>query len=120
MNCIVAFVLIACLLIIFPTAAFTLHSLTDIHHRTSTISLKLYTLPENAVELLESMKVAAASQQDTALSAKLEDSIQKYATYKEVKLMLNKLRNMWKNEASPRRRDRQFKSFLQLYRGKVS
>ena len=50
---------------------------------------------------------------------KLKDTVEKYATFKEVKLMMTKLRNMWKGEASDRRKARILKNFVDLYKGRL-
>jgi len=49
----------------------------------------------------------------------MENVVEKYRTLKEIKIMLGKLRSMWRSEASERRRAKQLKSFLQLYKGRV-
>ena len=49
----------------------------------------------------------------------MEDVVEKYRTLKEIKIMLGKLRSMWRSEASERRRAKQLKSFLQLCKGRV-
>jgi hypothetical protein len=49
----------------------------------------------------------------------MEDIVEKYRTLREIKIMLGKLRTMWRSEASERRRAKQLKSFLQLYKGRV-
>ena len=49
----------------------------------------------------------------------LKEVAEKYGTYKEVKVLMGKLRMMWKNEASESRKDRQLKSFTDLYRGQL-
>jgi hypothetical protein len=45
--------------------------------------------------------------------------VEKYKTYVEVKILMGKIRMMYKSEASPVRKERQLSSFAQLYSGKV-
>eukprot|EP01041_Mallomonas_annulata_P010078 gene10078-21003_t len=49
----------------------------------------------------------------------IEDTVQKYSTYKEIKLMMGKLRKMWRSEESERRQTRQLNSFISLYKGRI-
>ena len=51
--------------------------------------------------------------------AELQQTVEKYKTYVDIKIMMGKVRMMWKSEASEARKDRQLKSFLQLYSGKL-
>ena len=82
-------------------------------------------LDKNSVEKLEEIKSRydnlANVETNEAIEekAKLEDVVKKYGTYKEIKLMMGKLRTMWKTEESERRKSRQLSSFLSLYKGKV-
>ena len=52
-------------------------------------------------------------------SAKLKETAEKYATYVEVKKMMTKLRLMYINEVSDRRKAKQLKSFVKLYKGNM-
>ena len=49
----------------------------------------------------------------------LAPTVEKYKTYVEVKILMGKLRMMYKSEASPTRKERQLSSFAQLYSGKL-
>ena len=51
--------------------------------------------------------------------AELADVAEKYATYREIRSMMIKLRSMWRTEASERRREKQLKSFTGLFEGKL-
>jgi len=59
------------------------------------------------------------SEENTKEKSAMQETIDKYTTYREIKIMMNKLRIMWKSEASERRRARQLKSFVDLYRGRL-
>jgi predicted S18 family serine protease len=50
---------------------------------------------------------------------KLQAVAEKYATYKEVKTLMGKLRMMYRSEASESRKERQLKSFTELYNGQL-
>ena len=82
-------------------------------------------LDKNSVEKLEEIKnrydnlANVETNEAIEEKAKLEDVVKKYGTYKEIKLMMGKLRTMWKTEESERRKSRQLSSFLSLYKGKV-
>lgn len=62
---------------------------------------------------------AVVSPEAEAERAGIQEVVEKYATYKEVKLMMVKLRSMWRTEASERRRAKQLKSFMDLYKGRI-
>ena len=49
----------------------------------------------------------------------IEDIVNKYTSYKEIKLMIVKMSNMIKNEASEGRKNRQLSNFIQLYKGEL-
>jgi len=82
-------------------------------------------LDSNAIAKLEDMRAQydrlsnVVSPEAEAEVKSLEDVVEKYRTLKEIKIMLGKLRTMWRSEASERRRAKQLKSFLQLYKGRV-
>ena len=91
-------------------------------HRSST---RLFSLDASSIEKLEEMRskfdrlknvVSEDADKERAL---LEGTVEKYKTYVEIKIMMGKVRMMWKNEASEARKDRQLKSFVQLYSGKL-
>jgi hypothetical protein len=92
--------------------------------RISTSSLSL-ALNADALSKLEDMKARydrlsnVVSPESEAEMKSIEDVVEKYTTLKEIKIMLGKLRTMWRSEASERRRAKQLKSFLQLYKGRV-
>ena len=49
----------------------------------------------------------------------LKEVAEKYGVYIEVKKMMTKLRSLYVNEASDKRKAKQLKSFIDLYKGKV-
>ena len=86
---------------------------------------KLYSLDSSALAKLEevSEKYARLSNVDSpeadAEKASIQELTEKYNTYKEVKNLMSKLRVMWRSEASESRKERQLKSFTDLYKGKL-
>ena len=76
-------------------------------------------LEENLITKLDDMKLKYDATEDASEKAKLEDIVVKYNTYKEIKLMMGKLRKMWRTEASERRQVRQLNSFISLYKGSL-
>ena len=84
----------------------------------------LAALDNEVITKLETMKAkydslaSVDSAEAVAEKAELEDVVQKYSTYKEIKLMMGKLRTMWRTEESERRRTRQLNSFVSLAKGK--
>jgi len=50
---------------------------------------------------------------------KLKEVADKYGLYIEVKKMMTKLRSLYVNEASDKRKAKQLKSFIDLYKGKL-
>lgn len=46
-------------------------------------------------------------------------TVEKYQTYVDIKILMGKIRMMWKSEASQTRKERQLASFAQLYSGKL-
>ena len=84
----------------------------------------LYSLPADVISKLDDLVAnnkAMSSNNDLAatVDSKTADIIEKYNTYKEIKKMMVKLRLMWTNEASERRKAKQLKSFVELYKGRV-
>eukprot|EP00607_Mallomonas_marina_P005968 CAMPEP_0182427496 /NCGR_PEP_ID=MMETSP1167-20130531/17894_1 /TAXON_ID=2988 /ORGANISM="Mallomonas Sp, Strain CCMP3275" /LENGTH=162 /DNA_ID=CAMNT_0024609783 /DNA_START=108 /DNA_END=596 /DNA_ORIENTATION=- len=93
------------------------------YQRSATSAMRMG-LDSAAIEKLDSLKMkydalssqtSPEAQEEKAL---IDDIIQKYSTYKEIKLMMNKLRKMWRTEESDRRRSRQLNSFISLYKGR--
>merc|ERR1712070_399777 len=82
-------------------------------------------LDSTSLEKLEDMKAqydrlsAVVSPEAEAEMKEMEDLVEKYKTLKEIKVMLGKLRSMWKSEASERRRNKQLSSFMKLHQGRV-
>ena len=81
--------------------------------RTST---SLNILDNDTIGKLEEMRTKYMNMEDDAPEkATLKDTVEKYTTYRETKAMMGRLRQMWRTEASDRRRARQLKSFTELY-----
>lgn len=88
-------------------------------------STVLRSLDETAIGTLEEMKsrydrlINVVSPEAEAEVLKLKETVEKYATYVEVKKLMNKVKSMYKNEASERRKEKQLKSFIDLYKGRL-
>ena len=81
--------------------------------RTST---SLNVLDNDTIGKLEEMRTKYMNMADDAPEkATMKDTVEKYTTYRETKAMMGRLRQMWRTEASERRRARQLKSFTELY-----
>ena len=95
------------------------------HHRSRVSMTKTFSLPESVIQRLDELKSqydAVSSLDDPTANAekeKLEEIVQKYQTYKEVRWMMIKLKNMYKGEASEQRKSRQLKSFIDLFKGRL-
>ena len=82
------------------------------------------TLDADAVAKLDEIKLkydrleANASPEADAERASLADVAEKYATYKEIQVMMRKLKSMWRQEASETRRAKQLRSFTGLFEGR--
>ena len=82
-------------------------------------------LDNNAIQQLEELDSKytrlsnVVSPESENEKAKIEEIVTKYKLYKEVDIMMKKIKTMWKTEVSDRRRDRQVKSFSELFRGKL-
>ena len=50
---------------------------------------------------------------------KIAELADKYSTYREIKVMMVKIKTMWKVETSESRRAKQLRSFVQLYQGRL-
>ena len=85
----------------------------------------VYSLDNDTILKLEEMKNKytrlsnVVSPEADAEKASIEEIVNKYKLYKEVKSMMSKLKMMWSKEVSERRRDKQVKSFSKLYQGKL-
>ena len=83
------------------------------------------TLDETTISKLEEIRgkydrlAAVVSPEAEAERAQLSEVAEKYATYREIKQMMAKLRTMWRTEASERRREKQLKSFASLFEGRL-
>lgn len=66
-------------------------------------------------DLLENLDSPDADQE----RAQLEEVAQKYKSYREVRVMLSKLKQMLKTEMSENRKEKQLNSFISLYKGKI-
>ena len=82
-------------------------------------------LDNDTIEKLEELRSKfdrlsnVVSDEASAEKATIQDTVEKYGTYREIKNMMGRLRQMWRSEASENRRTRQLKSFVELYKGRV-
>jgi hypothetical protein len=88
-------------------------------------ALSLKSLDVDTIQKLDEMRgkfdrlsLVVSPESDTEKSL-IQDVVEKYATYREIKAMMTKLRSIWRSEASERRRAKQLKSFTELYKGKL-
>ena len=88
-------------------------------------SVSLRSLDVDTIQKLDEMRgkfdrlsLVVSPESDTEKSL-IQDVVEKYATYREIKAMMTKLRSIWRSEASERRRAKQLKSFTELYKGKL-
>ena len=88
-------------------------------------SISLRSLDTDTIQKLDEMRgkfdrlsLVVSPESDTEKSL-IQDVVEKYATYREIKAMMTKLRSIWRSEASERRRAKQLKSFTELYKGKL-
>ena len=84
----------------------------------------LNSLPADVISKLDdlvanSKAISGGNELSATVDSKTADIIEKYNTYKEIKKMMVKLRLMWTNEASERRKAKQLKSFVELYKGRL-
>lgn len=88
-------------------------------------SVSLKSLDNETIQKLDEMRgkfdrlsLVVSPESDTEKSL-IQDVVEKYATYREIKAMMTKLRTIWRSEASERRRAKQLNSFTELYKGKL-
>lgn len=88
-------------------------------------SISLRSLDVDTIQKLDEMRgkfdrlsLVVSPESDSEKSL-IQDVVEKYATYREIKAMMTKLRSIWRSEASERRRGKQLKSFTELYKGKL-
>lgn len=88
-------------------------------------ALSLKSLDVDTIQKLDEMRgkfdrlsLVVSPESDSEKSV-IGDIVEKYATYREIKAMMTKLRTIWRSEASERRRAKQLKSFTELYKGKL-
>lgn len=83
-------------------------------------STRIHCLSSEEIQKLDEMKSRfSLATVEGEEAAKMGDLMEKYETLKEIKNMMKKLRSMWVNEASEKRKERQLKSFVDLYQGKL-
>lgn len=110
------FVVLCCLL---ATNAFQILKTTRVAR-----SSVLNALDKSTIDELEAMtsKFTNLSNVDSpesdAEAAKLKEMVEKYKTYGEVNKLMTKIRNMYVQEVSESRKDKQIKSFMSLCQGK--
>ena len=81
-------------------------------------STKIKGLDNDAILKLDEMKLSYERVSETE-KAPMQDVIEKYATYREIRAMMSKLKQMYKSEASETRKAKQLKSFIALYKGRI-
>jgi hypothetical protein len=85
----------------------------------------IYSLDDSSIQKLEELNQKyerlsnVVSPETDSEKAQIEELVQKYNLYKEIKVMMSKLRMMWKVEVSETRKERQVKSFKELLKGKM-
>jgi len=118
-----AIVLIVLLALAAPGASFMLRSSAFrkvVHARAPSM-----TLDDSAIARLEEMRSkydrlkSVVSDDAEKERSQLEPVVDKYKTYVEIKILMGKIRMMYKSEASETRKERQLNSFAQLYTGKL-
>mmetsp|Transcript_17273 Transcript_17273/g.16606 ORF Transcript_17273/g.16606 Transcript_17273/m.16606 type:complete len:178 (-) Transcript_17273:225-758(-) len=88
-------------------------------------SIQLKSLDIDTIQKLDEMRgkfdrlSLVVSPESDLQKSEIQDVVEKYATFKEIKAMMGKLRSIWRTEASERRRAKQLKSFTELYKGKL-
>ena len=107
-----------------PTIVVSSFTSSSRHQRSQQQQIKM-SLDESAIGKLEEIRAkydrleAVVSDEAEKEREQQADVAEKYATYREIKSMMTKLRSMWRTEASERRRSKQLKSFTGLFEGKL-
>lgn len=114
--------LIVCILVLTVNAL--VHTTSRLNNRINS-RITLNALGSDVTEVLNEIKSKysrisnVVSPESEAEASKLKETVDKYDAYLEVKKMMTKLRSMYVNEASDKRKQKQLKSFIELYKGKV-
>ena len=118
-------VLVVLLALMAPTTAFVLRSTSVGKAQTSHVRALSMNLDDSAIARLEEMRSkydrlkSVVSDDAEKERNQLEPVVDKYKTYVEIKILMGKIRMMYKSEASESRKERQLNSFAQLYTGKL-
>ena len=114
--------ILLCFFLVLATMA-TVESFVKVAPFSRSVSLK--SLDTDTIQKLDEMRgkfdrlsLVVSPESDSEKSL-IQDVVEKYATYREIKAMMTKLRTIWRSEASERRRSKQLKSFTELYKGKL-
>lgn len=85
----------------------------------------IYALSPDQRSQLDEMKAKydklsnVVSEEADSEKKSLQQIVDKYSTYNEINLMMSKIRSIYLVERSEPRKERQLKSFMQLYKGKL-
>lgn len=112
--------------LILLSAVFTvLHSLRSFNQLKLQKKISMKALESDIVSVLEDTRAKylrlsnVVSPEAEQEAEQLKEVAEKYGVYIEVKKMMTKLRSLYVNEASDKRKAKQLKSFIDLYKGKV-
>lgn len=114
--------LIVLLCVFVVSNSFMLSGSKMLHNSRAAVRMAL---DENSIQKLDAIRAkydnlaAIVSPEADAEKAAIADVAEKYATYREIRAMMAKLKTMWRSEASERRRSKQLKSFVQLFEGRL-
>lgn len=108
------------------SAVFTVvHSLRSLNQFKLQKKMSMKALESDIVSALEDTRAKylrlsnVVSPEAEQEAEQLKEVAEKYGVYIEVKKMMTKLRSLYVNEASDKRKAKQLKSFIDLYKGKV-
>lgn len=112
------FLLVALVVALTSVQAFVRPVLTTVR----ATSTSRNSLDNDTIQKLEEMRSKfdqLASADADMEKSKIQDVVEKYSTYREIKGTMTRLRQMWRTEASETRRAKQLKSFVALYKGRI-
>ncbi len=115
------FLLVALIVALTSVQAFVRPMITSVR----ATSMSRNSLDNDTIQKLEDMRskfdrlANVVSADADAEKSKIQDVVEKYSTYREIKGMMTRLRQMWRTEASETRRAKQLKSFVALYKGRI-
>jgi hypothetical protein len=94
-------------------------------NRATSTTFQLKALPKEAIDQLNEIRdkynrlVNIDSPEANEEVKKLDDIVQKYNSYREIKALLTKFKTMLKLEVSENRKEKQLASLISLYKGRV-